>query len=185
MDVQAARAEGERGAFDAFQLARQRQAFGGVVDARRLSRAVDRLAGDDPVPLAWRIAGTADGAGRPAVEVELEGEVPLCCQSCLQPFLLPVRQQTLLLLAHDEAELARLDEGDEHEVVLAAGPLDARELVEDELLLTLPFVPRCGRTDCGAARDAGAEATAERTPSAFAVLAAAKAPASRKQKRRS
>lgn len=185
MDVQAAGAESGRGAFDAFQLARQRQAFGGVVDGRRLPRAVDRLAGDDPVPLAWRISGTADGAGRPAVEVELEGRVPLCCQSCLQPFLLPVRQQTLLLLARDEADLARLDEGDEHEVVLAAGALDVRELVEDELLLTLPFVPRCGRADCGAARDAGAGAPAQRTPSAFAVLAAAKAPATKKQKRRS
>ena len=185
MGVQAAKAGGERGAFDAFQLARQRQAFGGVVDARLLARAVDRLAGDDPVPLAWRIVGTADGAGRPAVEVELEGEMPLCCQSCLQPFSLPVRQQTLLLLAHDEAELARLDEGDEHEVVLAAGSLVAHELVEDELLLTLPFVPRCGRADCGAAPGAGVEASTEQAPSAFAALAAAKAPAARKQKRRS
>ena len=176
---------GERGAFDAFQLVRLRQSFGGVVDARTLARAVDRLAGDDPVPLSWRITGVQDGAGRPAVRVEVEGEVPVQCQGCLQPFALPVRQQTLLLLAHDEAELAQLDEGDEHEVVLAAAPLDARELVEDELLLTLPFVPRCGRADCSAAPPAGSVNVAERAPSAFAALAAVRPAGTTKQKRRS
>jgi uncharacterized protein len=181
MHVQAAKAGGERGGFDAFQLVRQRQSFGGVVDARSLPRLADHLAGGDAVPLAWRIAGTEDGAGRAAVRLELDGEVPLQCQSCLQPFSLPVRQQTLLLLAHDEAELARLDEGDEHEVVLAAGLLDARELVEDELLLTLPFVPRCGGTDC-LASPAAAGAEVRRAPSAFAALAAAKVPATRKRK---
>ena len=32
-------------------------------------------------------------------------------------------------------------------MVLAAAPLDAATLVEDELLLTLPFAPRCERAD--------------------------------------
>ena len=57
-------------------------------------------------------------------------------------------QQTLLLLARDEREQATLDEDDEHEVVVAAAPLDPRVLVEDELLLTLPFAPHCERGDC-------------------------------------
>ena len=53
---------------------------------------------------------------------------------------MPVAQRTLLLLARDERELARLDAEDhEHEVVLADAPLDPLTLVEDELLLTLPL----------------------------------------------
>lgn len=171
---------GGRGGFDAFQLVRQRQEFGGVIDARTLPRVVDRLAGAEAVPLAWRIAGTADASGRPAVAVAIEGGVPLECQGCLQAFTWPVQQRTLLLLARDEAELGRLDALDEHEVVLASAPLDARELVEDELLLTLPFAPRCTRTDCGVQP---ADAPAERAPSAFAALAGVRAPDAGKRRR--
>jgi uncharacterized protein len=53
-----------------------------------------------------------------------------------------VSQHTELLLAHDEAEMARLDNDSELEVVLAQGPLDPLTLVEDELVLATPFAPR-------------------------------------------
>ncbi len=163
-------AAGTRGEFDALQLAAQRQGFGGTLDARTLPRAAERLAGDGAVPLVWRIEGTRDAAGRPALEVALEGSVPLECQGCLRVFAWPVQQRTLLLLARDERELARLDDADEHEVVLAAGPLGARGVVEDELLLTLPYVPRCGDGQCAsAATEAAAELT--RAPLPFAALA--------------
>ena len=82
--------------------------------------------------------------------IDLEGEVPLECQRCLGPLRWPVVQQTELLLAHDEAELARLDADTESEVVLAEGPLDPLSLVEDELLLVLPFAPRHPDGQCGA-----------------------------------
>jgi uncharacterized protein len=65
----------------------------------------------------------------------------LVCQRCLNPFAVPVAQETMLLLAGDEAELARLDDA-EPEVVLANAPVDPVALVEDELLLSLPFSPR-------------------------------------------
>ena len=41
----------------------------------------------------------------------------------------------------DERELAALDVASDDEVILADGPLDVEELVEDELVLTLPFAP--------------------------------------------
>ena len=65
--------------------------------------------------------------------------MPLVCQRCLQPFAATIAQQTDLLLARNEAELARLD-AEETEVVLANTTLDPLTLVEDELLLSLPFV---------------------------------------------
>ena len=39
-------------------------------------------------------------------------------------------------------ELARLDDASEGEVLLADRPLEPAMLVEDELVLTLPFAPR-------------------------------------------
>jgi uncharacterized protein len=53
-----------------------------------------------------------------------------------------------VLLARDERELAALDAGSESEVVLAEGSLDPLTLVEDELVLALPFAPRHAEGDC-------------------------------------
>jgi len=80
-----------------------------------------------------------------------------------------------VLLARDERELETLDAEDEHEVILAAAPLDAATLAEDELLLTLPFVPRCERVECVQSALAGAHDPSSRAPAqAFAALAAIK-----------
>jgi uncharacterized protein len=171
------------GSFDAFDVAARGLELSGNLDPSTLARISDRLA-EGSAGLKWRIAGAADARGHPALEVSLDGEVPLECQRCLRPFSWQVEQRTLLLLAHDEHELARLDGDDEHEVIAAAAPVDALALVEDELLLTLPFAPHCERDDCGTVASAGAgegsaESPAART-SAFDALAGLKANAPKK-----
>ncbi len=163
------------GSFDAFDLARRGASFAGKVDATSFPRLADRLAPEaGEAEVRWRISGAADTLGRPALEISLDGVVPLVCQRCLQTFSWPVAQRTLLLLARDERELAILDAEDEHEVVAAAAPLDAATLAEDELLLTLPFVPRCGQATCGAGVVSSVRAD-EAPASAFAALAVLKA----------
>jgi uncharacterized protein len=80
-----------------------------------------------------------------------------------------------LLLARDDAELKRLD-AEESEVLPAAVPLDAMTLVEDEILLWLPFAPRHPEGQCPA--DVAAASEPDRaqpvqpTTSPFARLAA-------------
>jgi uncharacterized protein len=136
------------GRFDAFRLAEKDGSLAGEIDARTLERVVDRLvAGDAPVRIAWRIDGAHDPVQRPMLRVTIEGSLPLACQRCLQPFELPIRQQTGLLLAANEDELELLD-AEEPEVVLASAPIDARTLIEDEILLSLPFVPRHAEGSC-------------------------------------
>jgi uncharacterized protein len=144
------------GRFDGHGVAARRAELSGRVEAAALDRVAELLAADGGDSwVDWRITGSADTGGRPALEVSLRGALPLTCQRCLRPFRWPVEQTTLLLLARDERELARLDEEDhEHEVILAAKPLEAVELVEDELLLTLPFVPRCPEAGCPAVAQA-------------------------------
>ncbi len=179
-------AERIAGTFDAFGVARRGAAIAGTLGASALPRVTDRLA-DGEARIAWRIAGAADALGRPAIEVSLEGAVPLECQRCLRTFSWPVAQRTLLLLARDEGDLARLDENDVHEVILAATPQDPVALVEDELLLTLPFAPHCDRDDCATRTAAMATPTGEAVlpaaPSAFDALAAMKSELQKKPKR--
>jgi uncharacterized protein len=129
------------GKFDAFRLSRDRAAIDGELDAVVLPRVADHLV-EDVAPLRWRIVGTSDAMGRAALAVEIAGMLPLECQRCLGAYHWPVEQRTELLLARDDAELARLDNDSDLEVVLANGPLDPVELVEDELVLAVPFAPR-------------------------------------------
>lgn len=131
----------DAGRFDAWKLAASRATLAGRVDPWELPRLEDRVA-DAGGSVEWSIAGVADAQGRPAISVSVGGHIPLVCQRCLGALDQPLEQSTRLLLARDDAELVRLDEASEDEVVLADAPLDPLALVEDELLLTLPFAPR-------------------------------------------
>ncbi len=161
------------GRFDALQLAARRAELSGQVDAATLPRVADLLADSDrSAAVSSRISGSADESGRPALDVALTGTVPLICQRCLQTFDWPIEQMTRVLVAADERALAQLDEEDaEHEVVLAAAPLDPVELVEDELVLTLPFAPRCPEATCVPALAPELRTEAVPKPSPFAALA--------------
>ena len=137
------------GSFDAFRLARERGSLRGKFDAAASERLYDWLAPGD-APVNWSITGTTDGLGRPAIAIELEGSVPLECQRCLAPLAWPVRQRTVALLAKSEGEGDALDEGSDEEVLVAAAPLDPLLLVEDELLLSLPYAPSHAEGECAA-----------------------------------
>jgi uncharacterized protein len=164
--------------FDALKLAARGGCLAGEVDAVRLPRLADRVVQPpdaDSDRIEWRIFGGLDAQRSPILTLSLEGRLFLICQRCLGPLRVPVAQRTELLLARDEAELARLDV-DEREVILATAPLDALTLVEDELLLSLPFAPRHEQDTCVAAASPASalqEASSDET-SPFARLAGLK-----------
>ena len=164
------------GRFDALDLAAGGEVLAGEVDLSRRPRVADRLAPNTiSAPIAWQIAGARDALGRPMLAVSVEGDLPQVCQRCLQPFDAPIAQRSELLLARNDAELERLD-AEEAEVLLAAAPLDAMTLVEDEILLWLPFAPRHPEGQCPAevAATSGSEGAqpVKATSSPFARLAA-------------
>src|SRR4029450_13730 len=181
------------GSIDAFEMGARGVEHAGTVKAADFARASDKLAAgvpdesDEGGTLEWRIVGITDALGRPAIEVRLDGGGTPQFPRCLRPFSWPVEQRTMLLLARDERDQASLDENDEHEVIVAAAPLDALELVEDELLLTLPFAPHCERSDCvtaGMQDEGDGEQKAAAAKSPFAALAALKTPPQGKPKAR-
>jgi uncharacterized protein len=137
------------GTFDAFRLARECGSLQGNFDAAASERLYDWLA-PGAAPIRWSISGTADAVGHPAIAIEIAGTVPMECQRCLASLDWPVAQRTLALLAKSEAEADALDADSEDEVVLAAEPLDALQLVEDELLLSLPYAPAHPDGECNA-----------------------------------
>ena len=146
----ASRGRASHGRFDALRLARERGAVAGSVDPHQMPRVADLLS-DGPASIEWRIEGMADPSGRPALRIALKGAVTLVCQRCLADYEWPIDQGTEVLLARDERELAALDADSSLEVVLAQGPVDPLVLVEDELVLALPFAPRHPAGECESA----------------------------------
>lgn len=128
------------GTFDAHRLARDKGVLEGTLDIAASERLSDRVAPGEGA-VSWRIEGTADVAGRPAIAIAIEGQVPVTCQRCLADFALPVAHRTIAVLAKSEADADALDATSDDEVLVADRPLDPAELIEDELLLTLPYAP--------------------------------------------
>jgi uncharacterized protein len=83
------------------------------------------------------------------VELEYAGTVELICQRCLEGFAYPVGARVELALVENGAQEASVPEGYEP-LVVEEGRLRPSDLVEDELIIALPLVPRHAESeDCG------------------------------------
>jgi DUF177 domain-containing protein len=132
-----------------------------------LERLQDSLASDQG-ELRYRITAMLDPRRRKTVSCIIEGFVFLTCQSSLDTFRHEVALSDQLVLVDHESELPSIqEESDSEDYLVADGPLDIRDLVEDAVLLALPMIPRKPGLDEGAA-DTRDDVPA---PSPFAALA--------------
>ncbi|MBL8350043.1 MAG: DUF177 domain-containing protein [Burkholderiaceae bacterium] len=96
--------------------------------------------------VAWSVHGerlpVAGGEPELWLTLAVQASVWLTCQRCLQPFRVPLAFERRLRFVRGEAEAEALDAESEEDVLALSRWLDLRELVEDELLLALPLVPR-------------------------------------------
>lgn len=136
---------------------------------------MERLAAlvhDSDVPdLDVRLFAGRDAGGRRFVTGHVDGLLHLCCQRCLAAMDFPLALDFRLALVESEAEADRLG-GAYEPLLIGAERISVRELVEDELLLTLPDFPQHADAQCAAPayREEDAGARAEDRPSPFAVL---------------
>jgi uncharacterized protein len=102
--------------------------------------------------VTYQVRGTRDANGRPALRLRVEGTLQLRCQRCLEPLPFEVRVDDLLVLAATLSEI-HADPADAHapDRILAGKEMPLRELVEDELILALPYAPRHESCEPGAA----------------------------------
>lgn len=97
-------------------------------------------------------------------------EVLLSCQMCLEPVRLAINAEVDVLLHADPAVLETQPLAqDTH--CYTEGEVDIADLIEDQLLLELPMVPRHAGEDCSAALEYTAPAEPEEPrPGPFAAL---------------
>jgi uncharacterized protein len=91
---------------------------------------------------AWFMARFAyDQEGTVTIEIEVEANLPLVCQRSLEVYFERVSRRSLLAVVTSIAEQEVLPEHYEP-VLVEQGRVALADLVEDELLLGVPQVPR-------------------------------------------
>lgn len=156
------------GHIDGLQFARSGSVREGTLDAGQLPRLAElhfavRRAG-------FRLSGAINGNGKPVLNLRATAEGSMPCQRCLGQVDLALSVDAELLLSRSLEEIESAD--DELDRVLADRAMDVAGLVEDELILELPMVPR--HEACGPAAVKVQDAAAGAKPSPFAALAALK-----------
>ena len=136
------------------------------LDVAALAAAGAELAGEWPADRLRRLTSATlppeDGTARPAIAWHAHGdrrvlagagvqaslvigadtEITLECQRCLQPMRVPLHAERRIFFVDGEDAAAALDAQSEDDVLALTPALDLAELIEDELLLALPLVPR-------------------------------------------
>lgn len=97
--------------------------------------------------------------------------MPLICQRCITPMPFLLDETSRIVLFADEESLDEAMLADEElEGMLLEKELDVRTLVEDQILMSLPFSPR--HEDCG--KNGTLDEVNRDKPNPFAVLAGLK-----------
>ena len=131
--------------------------------------------------VAWQAQGERRVVPGSEAEIWLalavNAPVWLTCQRCLQPMAEPLALARRIRFVHGESQAEAMDAELEDDVLALSRSLDLRELVEDELLLALPLVPRhevCPLPLSVAADIAALPDEAQSKPNPFAALRALK-----------
>ena len=149
-------------------FARERGELSGVLAVAGMGRLHDRLAKVDG-KVVWRLLGGVDKLERPFLRLTVESKVELRCQRCLKAMPFEIAADTVLTQFSDELTLDEAVAQDEDlEGIVIEPALDVEMLVEDEILLALPYAPR--HELCEPAGNADKTA-GEAKPNPFAVLA--------------
>ena len=123
-----------------------RQRFAGSLPVAQLPR-LGALLADRDGSLEVDLAAEKEPGGAAWLRGGIRGQLSLTCQRGLHPFTWALDLRTDLRLVTSEAEEERvLKDCDPYLVQEDRLPL--RELVEEEVLLALPMMPRCDDPDC-------------------------------------
>lgn len=127
---------------DGFEFASAGASKQGVWPLGDFARLRDMLA-SDAGEVAYEIDGVRDERGRPGLRIRVRGTLQLRCQRCLEAMPFEVRADETLVLAGTLAEIhAEPAHAHAPDRVVAGKEMPVRDLVEDELILALPYAPR-------------------------------------------
>lgn len=137
-----------RTVIDALEFVRSGREMRGTVEIAKLERLANSLH-DTGGSVAYELTGSYDSRRRPRLTVHASGVLRLQCQRCLGLLEFPLDIANRLLLQREgEAEDEQVDDPLAPEAIQASPELDVDGLIEDEILLSLPFAPRHDEGTC-------------------------------------
>jgi uncharacterized protein len=123
----------------------------GTRSAQDLLPKYERLAHEMSAPDAnltvnWSAQGELRpvASGEPEIWLHIQADtcLPMTCQRCLTPISVPLTVNRSFRFVADEETAAALDDESEEDVLALDPAFDLATLVEDELLMEIPLVPR-------------------------------------------
>jgi len=165
------------------------------LDVKAFAQAGGHLSGHDTLLKYKRLAEEAQGlhpdlrvdwqadgeirsthgiGGQIWLHLKADATLPMTCQRCLHPVDVPLSVDREFRFVADEATAEALDEGSEEDLLALSREFNLRELIEDELLMDLPVVPRhdeCPTQVKLASSDEDFEEANAGKPNPFAALA--------------
>jgi len=122
------------------RAAEGKRIFSGTIPLTRMKRLAELLV-DAKGEASFTAAFRTDLDKRVVIDLQVEAALPLICQASLEVYAEQVKRRSELAVIDDESEQSELPENYEP-VQTENGRLAIASLVEDELLLGLPHIPR-------------------------------------------
>jgi uncharacterized protein len=131
-----------------------------------LQRAKDLLT-PETESLNWRLSGEVSADKKARLHLTITGNVAVPCQRCLESMLVALNVSSEFVLVKDESEIPpEEDDIEDYDYLVAEAEMDVLQLVEDEILLALPYAPKHEIKDCAVKT----ETSELKTPNPFAAL---------------
>ncbi len=133
-------------------FSREARSLQGELPIASLTRILNKLT-DSAGSLSYRVEGRLGPRNKAQLLLQLDGELSVCCQRCLEGIDYPIKVRSVLEFVDNEEDLTQEEvEDDSKDFLPAQSELDVVALIEDEIILDLPSAPRhesCALPDTG------------------------------------
>lgn len=127
---------------DNSEFARSQQTLAANLDVTDCDRLLAQLSTEEgaksPI-IAYQLIGFKQKFSYPSLHLNIEASLPVRCQRCLE--IMDIQLDLAFDYLISDQETIEADENDEMDWLEAAPEMDVALLVEDELLLAMPFAP--------------------------------------------
>lgn len=151
---------------NSLEFARKKLEIHGTIENSQLLRARDLMSSHAGI-IEWALSGSVGLDGKSKLTLFIKGVVQMPCQRCLESVNVDLNLKSEFILVRDDSEIPSEDDDvDEYDYLVADAEMDVLALVEDEVLLTLPYAPKHSIEDCSVK----SEQLETKAPNPFAAL---------------
>ncbi len=125
---------------DPLRLAAREEHLQGTIPLKQMKRLINTLSSDEG-DVFIDVAFSVDINRVVLLTGQIKTDAKLICQRCMREMELPVALDFQLAFVRSEAEMEKLPEGYET-TLIDNTPMMLSDIIEDEILLTLPSIPK-------------------------------------------